>query len=261
MLGLMTAASSDLLGRDATLRLARVIGEATAKIGDAVVGAFRAQIEAPSRVAGDPYADTVTTYADLVSGSLPPLQEAVGACVRRHVIQAAAGSWTLTPGEAQPRRDLVVGFVDLAGWTALSRIADDVALARAVERFEGLVSNAATEHDIRVVKFLGDGAMVVAEAADAVCRFANAVISTVAADDVLPPARVGLAAGSVLPSGGDYHGPTVNLAARLAAVAPPSSALADEETQRRASDVTFGPLRVYELRGITEPMRAAIVAA
>jgi adenylate cyclase len=256
MLALMSAAAADLLGRDGTLRLARVLGEATAKIGDAVVGAFREEVEAPSRVAGRPYAETVQTYAELVSSVLPGLQEAVGACVRRHVVQAAAGTWSLPEGEAQPRRDLVIGFADLAGWTALARAAEHGALVRLVQRFEELVSTAAGSHRVRVVKFMGDGAMVVTEDADAACAFALDLVAGVLADGALPPVRVGLAAGEVLPAGGDYHGPTVNLAARLTAAAAESVVLADGEVRRRASGVRFGAARSYELRGLAGPMSA-----
>lgn len=258
MLELMSTAAAELLGAEATLRLARVIGEATARIGDAVVGAFREQVEAPSRVAGAPYADIVTTYAALVAEALPGLQEAVGACVRRHVVQAAAGGWSLPEGEAQPRRDLVVGFVDLAGWTALSRATGHAALARMVQRFEELVAAAAAAHGVRVVKFMGDGAMIVAESGTEAVAFALDLVEAVGEDGSLPPVRVGLAAGPVLPSGGDYHGPTVNLAARLVAVAGPSTVLADDETRRRAAGATFDDPVTYELRGLADPMRASI---
>lgn len=259
LLALMSMASTDLLGADATLRLARVIGEATSKIAEAVVGAFREQVEVPSRVAGSPYAETVRTYASLVAGALPGLQEAVGACVRRHVVQAATGSWSLPPeGEAHPRRDLVVGFVDLTGWTALSRAASHSALARLVQRFEDLVADAAGRQGVRVVKYMGDGAMAVGDDAQAVCRFALDLVAAVAADEALPAVRVGVAAGPVLPSGGDYYGPTVNLAARLVALAAPGTVLVADDVRRLASTVRFGPPEVLEVRGLVESMHAAV---
>lgn len=261
LLKLMTTASADLLGPEGTLRIARVIGEATSKMGDAVVGAFREQVEAPSRVAGAPYADTVRAYADLVAAALPGLQEAVGACVRRHVVQAAAGTWTLEDGDPLPRRDLVVGFVDLTGWTALSRALGHSDLARRVLRFEQLVATAAAAHGVRVVKLLGDGAMIVAVAADSACRFALDLIVAVDADETLPPVRVGLAAGSVLPSDGDYHGSTVNLAARLVAVAEPATALTDDAVRERAHDVAFHEARMVALRGLDGAHRAHEVLA
>jgi adenylate cyclase len=258
LLALMSMSAEDLLGPDATLRLARVIGEATSKVAEAVVGAFREQVEAPSRLAGTPYADTVSTYASLVATALPSLQEAVAACVRRHVVQAAAGRWTLEEGEAQPRRELAVAFVDLTGWTALSRAAGHSALAQLVQRFEDLVAAAAGRQSVRVVKHMGDGAMVVGDDAAAVCRFALDLVAAVAADEALPPVRVGVAAGPVLPSGGDYHGTTVNLAARLVALADPATVLVADEVRARAPSVRFGPPEVLEVRGLVEPVRAAV---
>lgn len=258
MLRLMSMASTDLLGPEATLRLARVIGEATSKVAQAVVGAFREQVEAPSRAAGAPYAQTVSTYASLVATALPGLQEAVSACVRRHVVQAAAGGWSLPDGEVQPRQELTVAFVDLTGWTALARAASYSALARLVERFEDLVAAQAARHGLRVVKYMGDGAMVVGEEASAVCTFALDLVAAVTADEALPPVRVGIAAGVVLPSGGDYHGATVNLAARLVASAAPATVLVADEVRGLAPGVRFGTPQVVEVRGLVEPMRTAV---
>jgi adenylate cyclase len=258
LLALMSTSSTELLGPDATMRLARVIGEATSKVAEAVVEAFREQVEAPSRIAGTPYVETVSTYASLVGTALPGLQEAVSACVRRHVIQAAAGSWTLPEGEAQPRRQLVVAFVDLVGWTALSRAVSHDALARLVRRFEELVAAAAARHTVRVVKYMGDGAMVVSEEADELCGFALRLVATLQAEQTLPPVRVGLAAGPVLPSGGDYYGPTVNLAARLVALAPPDTVLVADGVRALAPAVRFGPVEVLEVRGLMESTRAAV---
>lgn len=257
LLALLALASSDLLGPEPTLRLARVIGEATAKVGDAVVGAFRESVEAPSRVAGAPYAETVTGYAALVASALPGLQEAVAACVRRHVVQAAAGAWSLPEGESQPSRELVVAFVDLTGWTALSRAVSHSALARLVQRFEDLVADQAARAGVRVVKFMGDGAMVVGQDAAAVCGFSVGLVAAVEADDLLPPVRLGVAAGPVLPSGGDYHGPPVNLAARLVAAAGPGSTLVALDVRDQAAGRLFDEPETFELRGLAEPVSAA----
>jgi adenylate cyclase len=257
MLTLMSMTATDLLGEPATLRLARIIGEATSKVGDAVVGAFRERVEAPSRLAGAPYAETVSTYAALVSSALPGLQDAVAACVRRHVVQAAASSWSLPAGEAQPRRDLVVAFVDLTGWTALSRAASHSALARLVQQFEDLVATCAAGQRTRVVKFMGDGAMVVGEDATAVCRFGLDLVAAAVVNELLPPVRVGIAGGAVLPSGGDFHGAPVNLAARLVAVAEPSQVLVAEDVRAAAIGIAFGQSHVVELRGLLDPMHAA----
>ena len=250
VLELIGSVGPGLLGPAATLTLARILGETTSRIADAVVDAFRSEVEAPQRVAGGSYGEVVQTYADLVGTSLPQLQAAAGACLRRHLVTAAAAAWTLQDDETAPRRDLVVSFADLVGWTALARTVTPGHLVELVQRFERHVAEAATAHGTRIVKLLGDGAMLVSQNANDACAFGLQLVAAVDADGALPAVRVGIAAGPVLTLNGDYHGPVVNLAARLAAVASPSSVLTDEQTCARAHSVSFGRATTHELRGI-----------
>jgi adenylate cyclase len=119
--------------------------------------------------------------------------------------------------------DRVIGFVDLVGSTEVLRTLTVSELAAAVDRFELAVWDLVTAAGGRVVKLIGDEAMfVVDEPADA-CRLASAMIGHPAY-----PVRVGLAYGPSVALHGDYYGPTVNLAARLVAVAPPSSVLVSD---------------------------------
>lgn len=261
VLELVGSVGPALLGPAASATLARILGETTSRIADAVVDSFRSEIEAPQRVAGGAYAEVVRTYAELVSTALPQLQAAAGACLRRHLVAAAAHAWTLQEDETTPRRDMVVCFADLVGWTALTRTAAPGHLAGLVQRFEQHLADAASAHQTRVVKLLGDGAMLVTQDAEDACAFGLHLVEAVDADGTLPAVRVGIAAGSVLTLNGDYHGPVVNLAARLAAVAEPSSVLADEETCARAPSVTFGPSTAHELRGIPGSLIAAPLLA
>src|SRR5437667_9633658 len=68
-----------------------------------------------------------------------------------------------------------------------------------------------------------------------------------------PPVRVGLAAGSVVALQGDYYGETVNVAARLVAVARPSTVAVDEEVRRGAGRrFDFQRLPAQPLKGLPE---------
>ncbi|GAC1443437.1 MAG: hypothetical protein NVSMB55_16930 [Mycobacteriales bacterium] len=261
VLELLGSVGPALLGATATLALARIIGAASSRIADAVVDAFRSEVEAPQRVAGGAYADVVRTYADLVGTALPQLQAAVSACLRRHLVTAASEVWTIQENDSTPRRDLVLCFADLVGWTSLSRTAGSGQLAALVQQFERHVAAAASGHRTRVVKLLGDGAMLVThEPADAFA-FALQLVASVQADASLPAVRVGVAAGPVLTVNGDFHGPVVNLAARLAAAAAPASVLTDTETAARVPSAVFGPPVRHEFRGFTEPCVAMNILA
>ena len=53
-LGLLMSVGSDVLGTDATLTIARLIGAATSPLADALVDAFRMQVEVPTRCVAGP---------------------------------------------------------------------------------------------------------------------------------------------------------------------------------------------------------------
>jgi adenylate cyclase len=258
-LSMLSTVGTELLGLDATLTLARLIGATTSRLADALVDAFRMQVEVPGRTAGTPHPEMVRSYVELLQTALPQLQEILGACLRRHLVATAAATWSVDEDNATARRDLVVGFADLVGWTPLSRSASAARLAQLVQRFERHLADAAAPYDVRVVKLLGDGAMVVCDDADAACAFALRLAAAVDADAELPPVRVGLAAGQVLALGGDHHGAVVNLAARLSAVAPAGGVLADDEVRSRAQASRFGAATTTELRGFPAPVSAAVV--
>ena len=250
---------AELLGTDVTRTITRLIDTTTAQLADALVDAFRMQVEVPDRTAGRPYPEVVRDYAELLTAALPKLELAIGATLRRHLVAAAAGEWTVDEDQTTARRDLVVGFADLTGWTELSRTCTPARLAQLVQRFEQHLAEAAGPHDVRIVKLLGDGAMVVCTQADAACAFALDLAARVEADGQLPPVRVGLAAGQVMVLGGDHHGDVVNLAARLGAAAPSGGVLVDDEVRRRTANTAFAPATTADLRGFPAPVPASLV--
>ena len=70
--------------------------------------------------------------------------------------------------------------------------------------------------------------------------------------------RGGVTYGSVLARGGDFYGPTVNLAARVADLAVPDEVLVDEELRRTVSATgdrfTFESAGRRMLKGFDEPV-------
>jgi adenylate cyclase len=253
----LTKLGAELLGMDVTLAITRLIDTATAQLADALVDAFRMQVEVPGLTAGTPYPDVVRGYAELLQAAIPQLQQALGNALRRHLVAAAAAAWSVDEESTTARRDLVVGFADLTGWTELSRASTPARLSQLVRRFEQHLADAAGPHDVRIVKLLGDGAMVVCPDADEACAFALELVARIEHDDELPPVRVGLAAGQVMTLGGDHHGQVVNLAARLGAVAPAGGALVDDEVRRRTNRTSFGPAEETVLRGFAAPVTSS----
>ncbi len=124
-------------------------------------------------------------------------------------------------GYIQERDEILPGiaFVDLTGFTRLSEERGDEAAAGVALRLADLARDAAARHGGSVVKLLGDGVLL---------RFpdvGSAVAGTLDLLDALPGAglpagHAGVHRGRVIERDGDVFGRTVNLASRVADVAP-----------------------------------------
>ena len=116
-------------------------------------------------------------------------------------------------------RPAAVGFVDITGFTRLSRNVDLTELAGLLDRFEAAVLDVVVKHGGRVIKNLGDEIMFLVEDPVSAAEAALELLDVFAADETLPPVHAGLAFGEVLYRGGDVYGPVVNVAARLCSLA------------------------------------------
>jgi class 3 adenylate cyclase len=151
---------------------------------------------------------------------------------------------------------MAIGFVDLVGstqWTAALTSEDHAA---ALNRFEDLAVRAASRHGARVVKFLGDAAMVVGREADAVTGAAAELCAAVGIDDVLPAARGAVGYGRVTMRGGDYFGDVVNVVARATKEASGDALVAtvDAAAALDPSRWKLGEPRPVSLRGTDVPV-------
>jgi len=97
--------------------------------------------------------------------------------------------------------------------------------------------------------------MFVAVDAARACDIALPVVDRFRTDASVMP-RGGLATGTLLMRGGDYYGPIVNLASRLADLAVPSEVLVTTEVVAEASadGLRFEPAGKRMLKGFDEPV-------
>ena len=86
------------------------------------------------------------------------------------------------------------------------------------------------------MKTIGDEVMFNTETPEEGARIALSLADQINDDPVLPSARVALTWGRVLSRLGDIYGPTVNLAARLTALADPGTVLVDAMTATVLAD-------------------------
>jgi adenylate cyclase len=120
-------------------------------------------------------------------------------------------------------------FVDLCGFTRFTELHGDVESVAVLTGFRTLVRDIASEHGVRVAKWLGDGAMFVSTDGPALAA-ALLELDQRASDAVDLPLRAGFSGGDViLFEGDDYIGGPVNLASRLSGVASPGEIVASAD--------------------------------
>jgi|GEM_PF-193128 len=156
----------------------------------------------------------------------------LAAAVQRQVVRAESGLQASDEGRDGTEDDAAlplaraVGFADMVSFTSSSRHMDERTLANLVQGFEARCSAIITVAGGRVVKTIGDEVLYVAETPQVGAQIALAL----AREFHEPQVRVGLVWGRILSRLGDIYGATVNMAARLTAIAEPGQVLVDHLT-------------------------------
>lgn len=251
-------AAVELFGRDATLAFIRVLGGVSQQVADAARALFATSVVAESGPG------TVTELE---------LSQA------NEVAWAAYGSIPVVLGHlllerADNRQDLIsrivdgdlrlaVVFVDLVGSTAWAADVEPVRYATALAEFEQAAWETTVTNRARLVKLIGDEAMVVADDVATACRIACQLCAHATAHPDLPAARGAVGYGEVTTRGGDYFGAIVNLVARAVREAPPGQVVvAGDAAGHLAGDPgwTLAPLGPASLRGVAEPVELSLVS-
>ncbi len=193
--------------------------------------------------------DDETVASTLVEGFSP--DELAALLVYVAQLQLRAAVWRRLSRDAAPDLAVAIGFADLAGYTTLSAELDADRLGEFVGRWEALAYDTVAQHGGRVVKTIGDEVMF-AGLSQQVARIAVA-LRDAAREEALPEVRSGIAAGMVVARDGDFYGPVVNLASRLAEIAPAGVIYASDalhaDLDGNASFV-WSPLGIRDLRSI-----------
>lgn len=151
--------------------------------------------------------------------------------------------------------EATIGFIDLAGFTALTETHGDVEAADLVERFVGLAEDALGSGD-RLVKSIGDAVMLLSADPAAGVALIAGIVDRCYESELFPSPRQGVHHGSVVLRRGDVFGTTVNIAARVADRARADQVLATAEVARAAAAAGFAvtSLGSAALRNISDPI-------
>jgi adenylate cyclase len=147
-----------------------------------------------------------------------------------------------------------VAFVDLSGFTRATEERGDEVAVRFATTLQREAEAAASRHDGRLVKLLGDGAMLWFPDAERGVLASLALVRAMGSG-VLPP-HAGVHAGAVIERDLDLFGRTVNLASRIAEAAGPGEVLVSEAVVNAVdrSRLRFDRADTVVLKGIPEPV-------
>jgi adenylate cyclase len=152
-------------------------------------------------------------------------------------------------------REATFGFVDLAGFTALTEAHGDVQAVEMLDRF-GRIVQTSVEPAGELVKTIGDAVMLTWSDPGAAVEGVERLFAACLAVAGLPLPRAGLHHGTAIERDGDYIGAAVNLAARVTDQAHGGQVLVTDVVAvvARAQGfltVSLGPI---ELRNVTAPV-------
>lgn len=254
------------LTEEAAISVTRSIGQMTDRM---VVWQIEALVEDMVHQQGVPDAVARKRLVNELPALVDALEEMLvyswrrqlNAGVQRLAVRAEAGLQASEEGREGDEDDAplplarAVGFADLVSYTSLSRRMNEKTLAQLVQRFENKCAEIISVGGGRLVKTVGDEVLYIAETPAAGAEISLALAEAFTQDEILPEARVSLVWGRILSRLGDIYGPTVNLAARLTALADPGTVLVDSVTAAALdSDERFVlvPQPVETVRGFGE---------
>jgi adenylate cyclase len=207
---------------DVYLQIVRLYGQSLSRIAETEANLFRLHVARPLHERGD-RTDTLPAVHEAFSQLLPLADPLLLGVHRRHIEHAFAQAAvreaeTVTPEGLLPGAvEVTLLFVDLKNFTEYTDVHGDGAAIAAIERLASVVTHALGPHG-HVVKMLGDGFMLsFPDPGEAVDCFARVF------EQMREGAAIGVHASAhhavALYREGDYFGKSVNLAARLLAVA------------------------------------------
>ncbi|WP_404800545.1 adenylate/guanylate cyclase domain-containing protein [Actinomadura montaniterrae] len=224
-----------VLDEDGVIRLIRAFGQTMTRLAEWQVSLMKEMVSPDPNEA--PSAEAVGTIMEIADKHIGEFEPLVVHAWRRQLAaagtRAIAAAATREDGEPAGRPLTTVGFADMVSFTQVSRELEEIELARVVEWFEETAADIIAASGGRLVKTLGDEVLFSTESPTVGAEIALTIAAAIQDETEVPDVRVGVAHGPVLPLMGDVFGTTVNLAARLTALARPGSVVIDSELAAR----------------------------
>src|SRR5205823_6744839 len=154
--------------------------------------------------------------------------------LREQVRSDVIGRAEIAAGRLPGAQEITACFADLVGFTKLGEELPPEELGGLTGRL-GELARAVADPPVRLVKMIGDAAMLVSPDNDPLLDAALTLVQSAEDEgEGFPSLRAGLARGGALLRAGDWYGSPVNQASRITAIAFPGSVLASKEVRDAA---------------------------
>ena len=223
------------LSREQFVDLTRLMSQAMANVAAGLGSIFGEAMLHPGdteRELGLRYAESLQNLGPLAA---PTLGHMLNLHLRETLRNVVIGEAELRSGRLPGAQPVTVGFVDIVGFTQLGEQIAPEELGTLVRDFERAVERVANT-PVRLVKTIGDAAMLVAPGPKPVIDAVLELVEDSRGESPLPLLRGGVASGLALQRAGDWYGRPVNLASRLTSFARRGSVVASKEVHDAAPD-------------------------
>jgi len=241
---------------DNLLAVTRQVGSSAARIAQAHRDLVASDLIDP----GANEYDAALSLREAAEDLMPLGEQAVTYALRSHFIEQIRGDVIAVADEGWFGRggavEISVCFADLVGFTRLGERSELERLGSVAKLLES-VAIEVTNPEVRLVKLIGDAAMMVSENGEALLDAALRFIEVgQEAGEELPALRVGVARGMAVPQVGDWFGPPVNLASRITETARPDSVLAEGDAVEAAGDAfSYSRAGEHRFKGLKKPVK------
>jgi adenylate cyclase len=245
------------VSQDGVLEVTRVAGQGVSSLAQAISRHAADALMQP----GDTELELGRRFAAAVSEGVPRAEPMLEFLLRAHlreqVRESVVTGTELERGQMEGTREVAIAFADLEGFTRLGERIPPDEIGRVANRLTEIASSV-TEPPVRLVKTIGDAAMLACYDADALLDASLTLVRTAEEeeDEEFPRLSAGLAYGQALPRNGDWYGAPVNLASRITSVARPGAVVVTADIRERVGEAfDFSTLAPRKLKGVKGAVR------
>lgn len=244
------------LPEDGVLEVARLLGMNMSQLA----AANRGLIANTFLQAGDDEHDIAKRFAVAAEAFAPMIGESLGYVLNLHLREQirhdTIDSAEALAGRLDSAQQATVCFADMVGFTRLGDTLDPAELGTVTGRL-GELAVQAVAPPVRLVKMIGDAAMLVGPDPRPVVEAALSLVEAAGAEgEDFPLLRAGVACGPAIARAGDWYGHPVNLASRITERARPGSVLTTADVRSPLQDeYQWSSAGAKRLKGIEHEVR------